>query len=75
MYANGNLRMWWRRDTPTACRAEGGHDEDDDDDDNDDDEENKKDEKDETDSIFESGDEGTRLLHARNGDEDRAGAA
>lgn len=24
---------------------------------------------------FESGDEGTRLLHARNGDEDRAGAA
>jgi len=31
--------MWWRRDTPeeapTACRAEGGHDEVDDDDDED----------------------------------------
>lgn len=26
-------------------------------------------------TLFESGDEGTRLLHARNRDEDRAGAA
>jgi len=40
-------------------------------DDDDDDDEDKKDEKD---SVREWGREGTRLLHASNGDEDRAAA-
>lgn len=67
---------WYAEEAPTACRTEGGHDEDDDDDDNDDDEEeDETDKKDEKHSQFESGDEETRLLHVCNGEEDCAGPA